>query len=131
MTLKNSIIFLFIVLSLIFIGAGLWIAGGPSSGKAEKRDAVRMEDLRELRDLTFCLAETANGVLPDEVDMTDACRRDISLADPYSGDAYTFARISARAYKWCAEFELPDRIRTYGNESFDTDTGCVQFTYRP
>ncbi len=131
MTLKNSIIAAFIALALAFIGAGIWIAGGPATGRAEKRDAERMEDLGELSELTFCLAETADGVLPEVIDATDACQRDIALSDPYNGNAYTYFRISERAYKWCGDFEKPERIRTFGAQSLDPETGCVQFTYRP
>lgn len=131
MTLKNSIIALFCLLSLALIAAGIWLAGGPATARAEMRDAERMEDLHELRELTFCLAETAGGVLPDAIDMSAICQREIALTDPFTGQAYRYSRISERAYKWCADFEMPDRISAYGAQNLDQDTGCVQFTYRP
>ena len=131
MTQKNSIILAFCVLGIALMAAGLWVAGGPATGRAEQRDEERMADLVELHHLTYCLAETAEGVLPDQIDMSETCQRDAALNDPFTGEAYEYQKISERAYKWCANFELPDRVRDYWSDGFDPETGCLQFTYRP
>ena len=119
------------MLALAFMIAGLWLAGGPSTGRAEKRDAQRMADLVELQHLTFCLAETAEGELPETIDITETCQRDIALNDPFTDTAYVYQKVSDRAHKWCADFELPERVHDYGSDGLDPETGCVQFTYRP
>lgn len=128
---KNRIIFVFVALSVALIMAGIWITGGPAAGQAERRDAGRLSDLYKLQDLTFCLAETAGGVLPDEINTSETCKREIDLIDAQSGQAYKYQRISDRSYLWCAPFEAPDRIQMFGESRLDVETGCVQFTYRP
>ncbi|MDG2339622.1 MAG: hypothetical protein P8L32_00300 [Paracoccaceae bacterium] len=85
---KNRIIIAIAALSLAFILVGIWVTGGPSAGQAERRDAARLSDLYELQDLTFCLAETAGGVLPDEISLSEICKREIALTDSNSGEAY-------------------------------------------
>ena len=128
---KTSIIVLFSALAVGLVLAGLWVAGGPATGAAERRDEARLSDLGELRDLTFCLAETAEGVLPDTIDMSETCQRDIALSDPYTDAPYVYEKVSARAFKWCAGFEYPDRVTTYWAGKLDPETGCIQYTYRP
>ena len=128
---KTSLIIGFSVFALVLVLAGLWASGGLYGGRAEKRDLARVEDLFELEALTFCLAETAEGELPEGIDLSNTCQRDISLTDPFTDNPYTYERISDRAYKWCASFERPERINIYGANSLDPDTGCIQFTYRP
>ena len=131
MMLKNSIIAGFALLAIAFVITGLWLAGGPATGRAEKHDAQRMEDLIALQHLTFCLAETAEGVLPEVIDISATCQREIALSDPFTDAAYVYLKVSERAYKWCADFELPERVRDTWSDGLDPKTGCVQFTYRP
>ncbi|MDG1739141.1 MAG: hypothetical protein P8L68_01270 [Paracoccaceae bacterium] len=128
---KNSILAVISVIAIGMAAIGLFVSGGPSVGKAERRDQARIEDLYELRELTFCLAETAGGVLPKIIDNSDTCARDIMFNDPYDDVPYVYEWISERSYKYCASFEYPERITIYDSASFDPTTGCIQFTYRP
>lgn len=128
---KNSILAIISVIAIGMAVIGLVVSGGPSVGKAERRDQARIEDLYELRDLTFCLAETAGGILPETINNSDTCARDITFNDPSTDKPYSYELVSDRSYKLCASFEYPERIFIFDTAAFDPTTGCIQFTYRP
>ena len=128
---RNSIPILIAGIAALMAVIGLIVSGGPSVGKAEKRDQARLDDLIALRDLTHCIAEVSGGVLPASIDGTDLCPSAIAFTDPYTGDDYRYEWVSARGFKLCAPFEYPERISLAGAASLDPSTGCIQFTYRP
>ena len=101
------------------IGLGLWTVGGPGQARAERRDEVRMADLRDLGRHQACLQR--QGLAPG--DRSDSCRGE-TRRDPLSGDPY---RVEiAGGLRVCARFEtgLP-RQRWAERDGFDPDTGCL------
>lgn len=128
---RNSILIAIALIAVLMAVIGLIVSGGPSAGQAERRDSTRLDDLYELRDLTYCIAEVSEGVLPITIADSDMCTSIVSFRDPYTGESYKYELISERGFKLCAAFERPERISLYGEQSLDPSTGCIQFTYRP
>jgi len=121
--------------ALVAVAVGLWLIGGPDSGKAEHRDRVRMDDLRALGDFVRCVADSAGGVLPDTLAPVPACGAGVHLADPYTGAPYRYGIVfegdrKAR-FRVCATFEAPRRLANTDLEkgSFERETGCAAFNY--
>lgn len=121
--------------ALVAVAAGLWLIGGPESGRAEHRDRVRMDDLRTLGDFVRCVADSTGGVLPDTLAPAPACGDEVHLADPYTGAAYRYRIMfegdGKARFRVCATFEAPRRLtNTYLEKgSFERETGCAAFSY--
>ncbi|GAA0291185.1 hypothetical protein [Rhodovulum strictum] len=117
------------ILVVGLVGLGLLATGGPGKGRMEKRDATRLADLQGLADLAHCLART--GDLPETLAPSDACPRDIRLADPFTGAPYRYERLPEGAFRLCAGFEDAEWLRDTRRSDLDPATGCVVFPHRP
>lgn len=122
-------------MALVAVVAGLWLIGGPGSGKAERRDRARMDDLRELGPFVACVADLGDGHLPKALAPEPACGENLRFTDPYTGEPYRYridfeTEVRAR-YSLCAGFEAPDRVMNayLPQGSFDPTTGCAGFSY--
>lgn len=116
------------------IAAGLWTTGGPLTGRMERRDEVRLNDLQAMIWAVRCMADDQDGVLPETYAHTDHCRSDRATTDPFDGTAYAYAVTSPTSFELCANFERPDRIGSLGfaiYDSVDTERGCIVIRYRP
>lgn len=124
-------------MALVAVAAGLWLVGGPGSGKVEHRDRARMVDLRELGPYVACLADLNDGTLPQALAPEPACGENLRFSDPYTDAPYLYRidfETDTRArYSLCADFEAPDRLTDsyLPRGSFDPDTGCAAFAYKP
>jgi hypothetical protein len=104
---------------------GLLAVGGPARGQAEARDRIRMEDIATLVTHVECRANEAGG-LPAALDGTDSCPLPARTADPFTGAAYGYARVSDVAFRLCAAFETDQTDRLPWQASgFDPATGCL------
>lgn len=110
-------------LTAALIGTGLSITGGPAQGRAEKRDAMRAEDLRTLSANINCQSTALEGAMPSAPQKTDSCAQDITLTDPFTGTPYRFEPINDRQYRLCATFETEQITPRYGLLQRDGD--CV------
>lgn len=114
--------------------AGLYAVGGPGSGRAERRDEVRLDDLAWLVQFTECVARSSGGEPPETLAAFPECGGDLRLADPYTNDPYTYQKLSATAYRLCAGFERPASISRYAYgwmDGFEPSTGCVTLSVEP
>lgn len=115
------------------VGLGLWAVGGPAQGRAEKRDQQRHDDLMQLERQIACLSDAAGGVLPDTLSETDVCHIADRYADPYTGAAYVYERLSDTGYRLCAGFEAPTTLRSWTAPEIklDTSAGCLVIRHTP
>ncbi|MBD3679083.1 MAG: hypothetical protein HUJ27_11890 [Rhodobacteraceae bacterium] len=111
--------------------AGIIVVGGPKAGRMERRDTIRLEDLRKLAEFVRCVASTENKQLPEVLQPQAACTGQARLADPYTDVPYTYRKTSDTTFQVCAAFERPDAvIYTYfASGTFDAETGCATVTY--
>lgn len=115
---------------VVALSWGFSIVGGPSQGRAEKRDAERGQDLQRLRRYLECRREDA--VLPQSLADETYCsglRAGVRFNDPVTGAAYTYKRVSDMRFDICAVFEMPPRKRFQTGRwlliVFDGQTGCL------
>lgn len=115
------------------VGLGLWAVGGPAQGRMEKRDQQRHADLMQLERQVACLSDAASGALPDAIAETDVCHIAERYADPWTGAAYVYDRLSDSGYRLCAGFEAPGTLQAWtGPEiKFDRDAGCLVIRHTP
>lgn len=115
------------------VGLGLWAVGGPVQGRMEKRDQQRHADLMQLERQVACLSDAAGGALPATLTETDVCHIADRYADPYTGAAYVYDRLSDTGYRLCAGFEAPSKLQSWtGPEiKFDPDAGCLVIRHTP
>ena len=115
------------------VGAGLYFAGGPQTGRIERRDATRLADLMALGAFVVCVANGANGTLPAALMPDAACDPDLRTADPFTAVHYLYIKSSPIAFQLCAEFERPDWLSGSSVSRgiiFESSTGCLQESYR-
>ena len=117
------------VVVLATIAAGIWAVGGPATGKQEKRDKVRMQDVVKLEGHVRCLAETSGKVLPDALDDAVECDPTPRLIDPFTNQPYVYERVSDTAFRVCTSFEHPELISYRDN--LNEETGCFTYQYAP
>lgn len=114
------------------IVAGLLTAGGLETARQERRDEVRLSDLETLNVFVRCVADRANGALPERLAPDPQCSTDIRFADPFTEAPYRYTRSSSIAFQLCAGFERPDHMgKPYVTGGvFEASTGCLDLTYR-
>ncbi|SFD06101.1 hypothetical protein [Tropicimonas isoalkanivorans] len=119
------------LLVVLLIVLGVRITGGPETGRMEERDRTRLSDLRDVATTVRAAANAESGTLPEALDSMIGAPSDLRLADPFTGAPYRYERLSDRAFRVCADFELPDRIRRPQVTDFDGGSGCLTYTYQP
>jgi hypothetical protein len=117
-----------LVLSAIVVLTGLWVVGGPTQGRVERRDRIRIADLRNLSFDLRCSARKDNGTLPESLTEIEACNGVPQPTDPLTGERYRYERISDWQANICATFEQP--FTDYASD-FDQATGCMRITVTP
>lgn len=94
-------------LSAAAIGLGLWQVGGPEQARAERRDEMRLADLRAHMAYRRCMTE---GEAP--------CGEPPPLLDAFTGAPYRL-----EVSRVCADFERPDRLPEYTRDALSD--GCL------
>lgn len=119
------------LLTIVALALALWTTGGPGAGQREARDATRIDDLQALASYALCL-EHEDGALPDLLRIEPVCAPDPRRDDPFTGEEYSYTRLSAESFRLCAGFEQPDRLTTWGTPArrFDPASGCL-IVHRP
>jgi hypothetical protein len=119
---------------LAAVVGGLVAVGGPDTGRRDRRDAARLDDLRRIGEALACHAEA--GATPPRpaglAEISPACLAPdaiADLADPRTGRAYAIGYPAPDRATVCADFEaaIPDGGAA-GWPPFDRDTGCVSVT---
>ena len=106
---------------------GLIATGGLTSGRQERRDEIRLRDMRQISRFVKCVAKLDEGTPPDVLAPNPACGSDPAFADPVTGAPYVYEKISDISYRLCATYERPDLVLDQLKvifRSFDQDTGC-------
>ena len=113
------------------IAAGLWVTGGPTSARAEKRDLSRLEDLRRLSEFINCVAQETKEV-PEMLAPMDSCGTDQPFLDRTSNAPYRFEKLSDKSFRLCADFERPDLVADddIADGSLDRASGCIRMNLR-
>lgn len=121
-----------VVLAVGLVAAGLATVGGPGKGRTEAQDRTRLSDLQNLSHYVECVADAQGKRLPDTLATVEACKRALRLADPFTGEAYRYERLSDTAFRLCARFSGPDGLSGGWSDPFlDAETGCLTHPYRP
>ena len=112
--------------------AGWVTVGGLEAGRTERRDKVRLGDLRKLSEFVRCVGHAESRKLPETLEPHPTCTGEARLADPYTDEPYTYRKTSFSTFQLCAVFEAPEAMAyTYvANGNFDPNTGCATVTYR-
>lgn len=116
------------------LAVAIWDIGGPGTARQERRDMARLEDLQNLARAIECTADLRGGILPQELAIDPACSDATRLADPFTGDGYSYGPLGPQTYRLCAAFERPEiliAVGPYGAERIDPATGCLTQPYFP
>jgi len=118
-----------VVLAAVVIG--LAVVGGPDTGRRDRRDAARLDALRQIAGALACHAASGSEpaapitlaeVSPACLDSTTARR----LLDPQTGNPYRIDYPAPDRARVCADFEATmSEARIAGWPPFDASTGCV------
>ncbi|MRX51939.1 hypothetical protein GI374_16235 [Paracoccus sp. S-4012] len=120
------------ILSVLAVGGGLALSGGPMQGRKERRDEARQADLQRLANLVQCRAAEAEGALPPDLANSAVCPEEVRRADPFTGEAYRYEMVDARSFRLCAGFELPlDRGSVWGPAEIDAEARCLVWHLPP
>ncbi|AXC48373.1 hypothetical protein DRW48_00435 [Paracoccus suum] len=111
-------------MTALSVGGALVFTGGPMTGRSERRDETRMNDLRRLSSQVQCLATNGPRRLPSELAPTPACPSEVRLADPYTAAAYRFEPVEPDSYRVCADFEHPLKADDWQSD-LDVARGCL------
>ena len=125
--LHRTFLWLCLLLSMLALGWGFFMAGSPAYGRRQQLDARRITDLRvihqEIRRITLgeqlhtrgpgALALTLLQPLPPTLEDVSkkATYKKVPLKDPL-GNAYEYRVTSEGSYELCVEFALPRDIST-------------------
>jgi len=119
---------------LAAVVAGLVAVGGPDAGRRDRRDAARLDALRQIADALVCHADAgAEPARPAALaDLTPSCLAPDAvpgLTDPRSAQAYRIEYPEPDRATVCADFEGPPPDRRFGGRApFDAASGCVSVT---
>jgi hypothetical protein len=132
----RRVVIVFGLVVLAAVATGLAVVGGPDTGRRDRRDAARLDALREIAAALACHAEA--GAAPPApatlAEVSPACLAgDASrhLADPQTGGSYRIEHPAPDLARVCADFEaaVPES-RIGGWPPFDAAIGCVSVTLR-
>lgn len=110
-------------LACALIAAALWTVGGPDAARAERRDALRLQDLTALQHHMACMHGRSAASDQTTPAPSLACPTPQHGADRWSGQAYDVQVLDDGAIRACATFEKPDRL--VSRPDFDPMTGCL------
>lgn len=117
--------------------AGILTVGGPGTGRKERFDQSRHDEILRLAQAVSCSnGRFAAEALPDALTVAalrEHCDgifvRETDLTDDETGAPYTYRRLSGTKFEICAEF-FDARTIPVGYETptdlvdFDSETGC-------
>lgn len=123
-------------LCLAVAGLSLLSIGGPEASRAARRDALRLDALREIGRAIRCERRASGRVPTDLAEISEAClapARAAELVDPMTGAAYAIDLPGPAAARVCARFETPGRMRFHdaSDARFDRESGCVALALVP
>lgn len=119
------------VVVLVAVATGLAVVGGPDAGRRDRRDAARLDALRQIADALACHADAGSAPLSPTVlaDVSPACLAgDVAqqLLDPQTATPYRIEFSDPDQARVCADFEaVVSEQRRAGWPPFDPSTGCV------
>ena len=113
------------VIVIVEVIAGLLTVGGPLTGRAERRDDQRRDDIRDISENIRCLTRVAGGTIPDQPRITDRCPEVFPASDPFSGEPYEYEKLSMIAYRICATFETATIDQWYNYQSAGEGRHCL------
>lgn len=111
--------------------AGLTVTGSPVTARAEKRDDVRLADLRKLSQAVTCMADLS-GALPEVLARHETCAPQLPMSGPTGKSRYRYEKRSDSRFRLCAEFERADRVtqNDLRNAAWDKSSGCFTISHR-
>lgn len=120
---------------LAAIAAGLAVVGGPGYGRIDRRDAARLDAVRQIADALVChVREGADPAEPDfPASISPSClshENASRLVDPKSGAPYRIDYPGPGRATICADFERGPRDETAW-PVFDAKTGCATVSLTP
>jgi hypothetical protein len=112
------------------LAVGLSGISGPGRARAERFDAARVADLRQIAAAVDAYWDD-EGALPPDLD-TLATRRGVAieLEDPQTGARYGYEPLEAPDFRLCAEFLLEDR-EVIAGPAARTRVGLERFWHHP
>lgn len=116
---------------LVVVVAGLAVVGGPDTGRRDRRDAARLDALRQIAAALACHAEAGSGPPGPATlaDISPACLASDAgrrLSDPQTGAPYRIEYPTPDRARVCADFEAAvPQSHIAGWPPFDASTGCV------
>ena len=117
--------------AILAILVGLIAIGGPQTAREARRDAERLDDLDDIRRFVECVASATDGTVPDTLSGQAVCHWELRRHDPFNDVPYGYEKLTDTAYRLCAGFENPQRVKDRYDLPLDTETGCITWTYRP
>lgn len=123
-------------LCLAVAALSLLSIGGPEASRAARRDALRLDALREIARAIRCERRASGRAPVDLAEISEAClapARAAELVDPLTGAAYAIDLPGPAAARVCARFEAPGRMRFHdaSDARFDRESGCVALALVP
>lgn len=113
---------LLMALAALSLGLSLWTIGGPAQGQVERRDSLRIKDMRTLsHDIANCTTIDRDN-LPEQLDPMDCARNPARLTG--FAQEVTYTRIAKTEFELCVGLEFPPRARDYGLR-VDANTACI------
>jgi hypothetical protein len=104
----------------------LFIVGGPETARAERRDDLRIDTIRNVAECLKGLPKEVKDALPDMVSEDLTCPSADNRKDPLTGEPYRIEKRGAGFVAVCARFELPDRLNNSYERRFNRNTGCFE-----
>lgn len=128
-TLAPQLIIGALVIAAVVLG--VMATGGLGAGKMEKRDRARIADLRDLSDFVHCVAKGNNHQLPEKLSPDENCDNDTPFVDRFTGQPYSYEKISAPNFRLCPQLERPEVTGSFGIDGsrFNVATGCITISY--
>ncbi len=111
-------------LALGLVCTALFLVGGPETARAERRDDVRINMIRDMAQCLNELPQDAKDALPAEAAQGMDCAPNDRWKDPQTGEPYRLEKRGSGGVAVCARFELPDRLGYAYAGRLDRKTGC-------
>jgi len=94
---------------LASIIAGVILVGGPASGRLERLDKDRIEDLREIMQALDRFWDDKERLPATLEELAEDPRVRVRILDPGSGEPYKYHVLDDSAYELCAVFDRESR----------------------
>ena len=114
-------------LAVVLVGIGLYQVGSPGQARMDRRDEVRVRDLKALSGCISNMSDESYAALPSDLTEQLGCDRPKLMIDSVTGQPFKLERLTGRYFKVCATMERPDGpyIDSYGIGTFDRASGCL------